>query len=203
MVRPFSASSGFSGPGPGSDPTGTISALARTPFAGETRSGRASEILDSAAALLEQEGREALTMRRLAERIGIRASSLYKHFTGKEEIEEALVERGVERLRAGLADARRKPDPVEAVVAELVRFAAAHPHLFALLAERHPAPRLADDPRERALLVFAQGMSLLESSGTLAPAEAVHVWNQGRAAFRALAAPVAPRTVVSSIRGPD
>ncbi len=40
---------------------------------------RAQEIVAEARELLEEEGAEALTMRRLAERLGIRAPSLYKH----------------------------------------------------------------------------------------------------------------------------
>jgi AcrR family transcriptional regulator len=44
--------------------------------------------------ILEDEGREALTMRRLAEAVGIRAPSLYKHFSDKAAVELALIEQG-------------------------------------------------------------------------------------------------------------
>jgi AcrR family transcriptional regulator len=40
---------------------------------------RREEILDVAESLLESEGAEALTMRRVAQEMGIRAPSLYKH----------------------------------------------------------------------------------------------------------------------------
>jgi len=46
-------------------------------------SARAGQIVATARLLLEREGPEALTMRRLGEELGIRAPSLYKHLTGK------------------------------------------------------------------------------------------------------------------------
>jgi AcrR family transcriptional regulator len=50
--------------------------------------------------LLEQEGPEALTMRRLAERVGIRAPSLYKHLPDKAALEAAIIATGLEEAAA-------------------------------------------------------------------------------------------------------
>jgi AcrR family transcriptional regulator len=50
--------------------------------------------------LLEQEGPEALTMRRLAERVGIRAPSLYKHLPDKAALEVAIIASGLEEAAA-------------------------------------------------------------------------------------------------------
>ena len=64
-------------------------------------SPRAHEIVDAARTLLEEEGLDALSMRRLADRIGIRAPSLYKHFADKQDLEAALISDGfVEQARA-------------------------------------------------------------------------------------------------------
>ena len=60
---------------------------------------RRDEILDVAESLLESEGAAALTMRRVAEEMGIRAPSLYKHVTSKDDIEAGLFE--AERHPAG------------------------------------------------------------------------------------------------------
>jgi len=57
---------------------------------------RAREIVDAARALLEEEGAAALSMRRVAERVGIRAPSLYKHLPDKAALEAALVSAGFE-----------------------------------------------------------------------------------------------------------
>ena len=50
--------------------------------------------------LLEEEGPEALTMRRLAERLGIRAPSLYKHLPDKAALEAAIIAAGFEEAAA-------------------------------------------------------------------------------------------------------
>ncbi len=50
--------------------------------------------------LLEEEGLEALTMRRLAERVGIRAPSLYKHLPDKAALEAAIIATGFEEAAA-------------------------------------------------------------------------------------------------------
>ena len=51
-----------------------------------------AEIVTSAHDLLEHEGPESLSMRRLASEVGMRAPSLYKHFSSKAAVELALVE---------------------------------------------------------------------------------------------------------------
>lgn len=63
--------------------------------------------------LLETEGRDALTMRRLGEALGIRAPSLYKHLPGKHAVEVALIEIGLaemgEALHQAVSDPRAAP----------------------------------------------------------------------------------------------
>ena len=73
-------------------------------------SPRAREIVAAAGELLEREGAEALSMRRLADRLGIRAPSIYKHVSGKEELEAALVSDGFEALAAAFEEAVRDAD---------------------------------------------------------------------------------------------
>ena len=46
--------------------------------------------------LLEDEGAEALTMRRLADQVGIKAPSLYKHLPDKTALEAAIIATGLE-----------------------------------------------------------------------------------------------------------
>jgi AcrR family transcriptional regulator len=65
-----------------------------------TRSTRAEEVVRAARRLLEEEGAEALTMRRLAERLGIKAPSLYKHLPDKAALEAAIIATGLEEAAA-------------------------------------------------------------------------------------------------------
>ena len=51
--------------------------------AGSPRSARMQDLVSAAFAILDDEGRDALTMRRLADDLGIRAPSLYKHVHGQ------------------------------------------------------------------------------------------------------------------------
>src|SRR3954452_152773 len=88
---------------------------------------RRDEILDVAATVLEEQGPDALTMRDLAARMGMRAPSLYKHIRDKDDIiagiqERALVDLGRHHAAAGpgldeLANAYRS-------------WARAHPRLY-------------------------------------------------------------------------
>jgi len=52
---------------------------------------RAREIVGVAREILESEGPQALTMRHLADRLGIRAPSLYKHFRHKAALEVGII----------------------------------------------------------------------------------------------------------------
>jgi AcrR family transcriptional regulator len=70
---------------------------------------RASEIIAAARVLLEREGRDALTMRRLGQALGIRAPSIYKHLPGKHAVEVALIETGLVEIGEALHQAADRP----------------------------------------------------------------------------------------------
>lgn len=61
------------------------------------RLDRASTV-DAALELLDDVGLEALTMRRLADRLGVRAGALYRHFTTKQDLLTAMAERMLQPL---------------------------------------------------------------------------------------------------------
>lgn len=52
-----------------------------------------SLIRDQALALIDEDGLEALSMRRLATRLGVQAPSLYAHFSNKEAVLDAVADR--------------------------------------------------------------------------------------------------------------
>jgi AcrR family transcriptional regulator len=79
---------------------------AGTPYARAYEAGREAQrrvLLDAASRLLETEGPQALTMRRIAGEVGCSTSVLYGMFRGKSGIAEALWCEGFERLHAALA----------------------------------------------------------------------------------------------------
>ncbi len=107
----------------------------------EPLTARASEIVVAAREMLDEHGAEALTMRRLAERLGIRAPSLYKHLPDKAALEAAVIATGLEDLAVALEESlHNAAEPLAALTAAYRAFAVAHPHLYLLMTNR-PLPR--------------------------------------------------------------
>ncbi len=64
--------------------------------------GRRSEILDAAEDLLGKDGVAGFSMRRLADRVGIKLASLQHHFQSKGQLMEALIERSEDLYQQNL-----------------------------------------------------------------------------------------------------
>jgi len=104
---------------------------------------RASEIVTAARTLLDEEGTEALTMRRLGDALSVKAPSLYKHLPGKGAIESLLVEQGLLQVGTALREAVHRLTPARAVrplFEAYRRTAALEPNLYRL-ATQGPLPR--------------------------------------------------------------
>ena len=163
---------------------------------------RAREIVAAALELLEDEGYEALSMRRLADRLGIQAPSLYKHLPDKRSLETALIAAGFEEWGVAFREAAAQEDPIRALVTSYREFARAHPHLYRLmterpidrdrlpegLEERTAAPLVAaaggDGDLARAMWAFAHGMTILELNDRFpAGADLDAAWERGIAAL--------------------
>ncbi|GAA5500776.1 hypothetical protein Dxin01_00501 [Deinococcus xinjiangensis] len=96
----------------------------------------AEPILDAAQQLLETEGLDALSMRSLAQRLGVRPSSLYRHFESREVLLRALGDRAALALRDALQAAALGLEPRPALYAAAqtyLSYARTHPHIYALL----------------------------------------------------------------------
>lgn len=165
---------------------------------------RVRQIVEEARDLLEAEGPEGLTMRRLAERLGIRAPSLYKHLESKEALEAAVIslgfEEAAERFEAAVAKGRRRP--LAAIATAYRAYALEHPHLYRLMTRgslrrdlltpgveaRAAAPLLAaagSQDRARAAFALAHGMTILELDGRFPPdADLDAAWRVGISALQ-------------------
>jgi AcrR family transcriptional regulator len=77
--------------------------------------GGARQILDAAAWLLRHRGYEATTTRAIAERVGIKAGSIYHHLSSKDALVERVINEGVrlvyEAVTAALDALPAKADP--------------------------------------------------------------------------------------------
>lgn len=173
--------------------------------AGAEPRGRVREIVAVAREVLEAAGPEGLTMRRLAERLGMRAPSLYKHLPDKEALEHALIEIAFEELAREFEQTDGQTDRLGALGRAYRSYALAHPHLYRLMTARPldrtrlapgveaRASRLAveafrgDEDSARALWAFVHGMVVLELDGRFPPgADLEPAWERGLAAFRSL-----------------
>jgi AcrR family transcriptional regulator len=142
---------------------------------------RAREIVTAARELLEHEGPEALSMRRVAQSLGIRAPSIYKHLTDKDALEAAIISTGFEEQAVLFETAiEDSDDPLRALARAYRQFAGDHPHLYRLMTERAldrdllvpgsearaalPLYRAAGENLDlaRAAWAFAHGMTILE-----------------------------------------
>lgn len=94
------------------------------------------ELFETALAIADAEGLEALTMRRLAAEVGVEAASLYHHIPNK----DALLNGVVVRMRAEMQIPFPIPedwiDLMQAIFAEYRRVLAAHPNLVTLSGRR-------------------------------------------------------------------
>ncbi|MGY2894385.1 TetR/AcrR family transcriptional regulator [Deinococcus sp. UYEF24] len=101
-------------------------------------------ILHAALPLLETEGADALNMRTLAGRLGVQASSLYRHYPDRAALLSSLEEYATLELHTAMERATEKQaspaDRLKAAGHSYLTYAVAHPHLYALLlAPRPPA----------------------------------------------------------------
>ncbi|MDQ0602279.1 AcrR family transcriptional regulator [Streptomyces canus] len=164
---------------------------------------RAREIATAARTLLEESGPTALTLRTLADRLGIKAPSLYKHFPDKHAVEVELIAQMLEESAAAMEAAEERDPGSLLTLAEAYRtYALDHPHLYCLATER-PLPRAAlpagleeraatplmrvcggDLDLARSVWAFAHGMVVLEIHGRFPDdADLGAAWKRGLKAF--------------------
>jgi AcrR family transcriptional regulator len=110
----------------------------------------AHRILAAARRLLDREGADAVTMRRIGSAVGITAMAIYRHYPDRAAVLNALADQGFAELAAALGS-RRLPGAFEARLFKMaevyVDHALAHPRLFELmfLAPREGARRFPRD----------------------------------------------------------
>ena len=106
-------------------------ARTRTPSA-----GMEGALLTSAADILESEGPDGLSVRRIAAAAGVAPMGVYNHFESKFGIVEALFIQGFERLGAEMAAMAQIADPIQALAEGARRYRAlalAHPMAYQVM----------------------------------------------------------------------
>lgn len=100
-------------------------------------------LLEAARRQLIQHGYRDFSMRTVAARAGVTATSIYLHFAGKDALLHALIEEGMERLAGVLeqADAPAAPraQRLERLCRAYVGFGVANPEYYEIMFLLHPA----------------------------------------------------------------
>ncbi len=184
---------------------------------------RREEVIDVARELLERGSPDGITMQAIADHLGIRSPSLYKHVRNKQDVEIALIGRGfTEQAAAFTAAIADTSDPVAAIAQAYRTWALANPHLYALMTA-NPIPRDelddgveaaaaaplveavdGDIDRARALWAFAHGMVSLELADRFPPdADLESAWITGLEGLTSHGPAAQASTSSRSRRGPD
>lgn len=150
-----------------------------------------TRILQAAHALFEREGPAAVSMRRVAEAVGITPMAIYRHFANREALlkqvsDDAFVD--VARVWSGR---RQHPDLMRGLLDSMenyLDYALQHPHLFdySFAVARDDARRFPEDFRARAsptLNVIADMLAEGMAGGLLRDGDpwdlAMTLWAQG------------------------
>jgi AcrR family transcriptional regulator len=120
-----------------------------------------SALLTAAGELLEKEGPDALSVRRIAAEAGVATMGVYNHFDSKAGIIEALFIQGFERLREAMVGLADVEDPYQALREAGRRYRAlalAHPMAYQLMFLR----AIPDfEPSDHALEIAASAFDTL------------------------------------------
>jgi len=118
------------------------------------RLSTSDKILRAALKLFERGGADAVSMRRIADAVGITPMAIYRHFPNREALLKRLSDDSFQAIAHEWAAHATHPDVLERLLALLtpyLDYALANPHLFdhAFSLRRDDARRFPEDFRER------------------------------------------------------
>lgn len=144
------------------------------------------EIVDAARDLLEADGADGLSMRAVADRVGVRAPSLYKRVRSRDDLLRLVAESAVDELAERLdavATANAGADPVARLTdlgRALRRFAHERPAAYRLIFAPPSGVTLAPESLARATTaLFALTAELAGPDDALEAARTVTAWATG------------------------
>jgi AcrR family transcriptional regulator len=134
-----------------------------------------SDVLGAAAAIVDEQGTDALTLSRLAERLGVRSQSLYAHVDGLTGLKRDLILYALDlqaaRVRRSVM-ATSGRDALMALMNELVLVNREHPGLARLTSWSQPDP--TDEVMFDALVEVSEPFTVLLSSYGLSGDDLAH-----------------------------
>ena len=113
--------------------------------AAAVRGGRpvtAADVLDVAGQIVERHGVDALTMRRLADELGVAVTSIYWHVGNRDAVLDGLVDRLLARMEALAPTGDGPLDRIASLARQLRVTLLERPHLVGLAHERDRTPAM-------------------------------------------------------------
>ena len=154
-----------------------------------TTAAMRERIAHAALDILEREGPEAVSMRRVAQCVGVTPMAIYHHYANREALLQALVYREMDRLKALAANIPPGARPADLAHAAdaFLDYAFEHPHMFDYIYSAHrPRPvRYPDDFKagESALTPLADDVAASMAAGDLEQDDpwevALQIWAHG------------------------
>ncbi|WP_322767309.1 TetR/AcrR family transcriptional regulator C-terminal domain-containing protein [Frankia sp. Cr1] len=132
--------------------------MAKSNRAGTRQPLSRERIIDAAVRLVDRDGVDALSMRRLAGVLGVEAMSLYNHVPNKAAVLDGVTTVILDEIDIPPATIGPWEDRVHAIADEFRRVALAHPAAFILLATRPVRSKVA-------IRAFETGVALLAGAG--------------------------------------
>lgn len=123
-------------------------------------------IVREALAAIDESGTGALSMRKLGQRLGVEAMSLYTHVSGREDLLEAVVAHLLQDLVDDLDEnlTHTWQGYLQALAHQIRAIAVNHPEAFPLVATRHPASPWLRPPL-RSVTIVQDMLASLSSHG--------------------------------------
>jgi AcrR family transcriptional regulator len=121
-------------------------------------------VIDAALAILQSDGLEAVTMRRVAAALDTGPASLYVYVAGREGLLQAMLDRVVATVELEVPDPSRWRAQLHSLLARVRQALAAHPGIAAMT--------LADPPTTAAVLRLVENLLGLLLAGGLSPQDA-------------------------------
>ncbi len=134
------------------------------------RQARRAQIISAARRIAELEGWSKVTVRRLSDEISYSQPVLYAHFGSREGILTAVAIEGFQEIGLVLEKARkrgRRGNPIEAIAAAYLEFAASSPALYAAMFSLNVSVLFDDAATPPELrFAFSQLLELFQEQGT-------------------------------------
>lgn len=106
--------------------------------------------------LIDEQGIEQLSMRKLGAALGVEAMALYHHFSNKAELVDGILNTLLVQMENTLPESAPPLDTIRAICMAMRQLALDHPHIFPALIERRLGSRHALYCHERLLGLFRQ-----------------------------------------------